>query len=120
MAESHAVEPVGHHHRVLRLPAVQHHGRVGLREAVFPSSSPAVSTIAAFGTLAVGYVARPLGGLVFGRRTVSLTGAAVAVLYAFPLYSMIDAGSVAVLTVALMLGQVVQSAMYAPPRADAL
>lgn len=37
-----------------------------------------------------------------------------------PLYSMIDAGSVAVLTVALMLGQVVQSAMYAPPRADAL
>ena len=50
----------------------------------------------------------------------SLTGAAVAVLYAFPLYSMIDAGSVAVLTVALMLGQVVQSAMYAPPRADAL
>lgn len=49
-----------------------------------------------------------------GRRTVSLTGAAVAVLYAFPLYSMIDTGSVAVLTVALMLGQVVQSAMYAP------
>ncbi len=49
-----------------------------------------------------------------GRRTVSLTGAAVAVLYAFPLYSMIDTGSVAVLTVALVLGQVVQSAMYAP------
>ncbi|KXX60419.1 MFS transporter [Rhodococcus sp. LB1] len=33
----------------------------------FPSSNPAVSTIAAFGTLAAGYVARPLGGLLFGH-----------------------------------------------------
>ncbi|MBO2457547.1 MFS transporter [Actinomadura violacea] len=33
----------------------------------FPSLSPASSTIAAFGTLAAGYVARPLGGLVFGH-----------------------------------------------------
>src|SRR5690606_2403682 len=33
----------------------------------FPSSNSAVSTIAAFGTLAAGYVARPLGGLVFGH-----------------------------------------------------
>ncbi len=49
-----------------------------------------------------------------GRRAVSLTGAAVAVLYAFPLYMMINAGSIALLTVALLFGQVVQSAMYAP------
>ncbi|MEV5647298.1 MFS transporter [Nocardia sp. NPDC052254] len=33
----------------------------------FPSTNSAVSTIAAFGTLAAGYVARPLGGIVFGH-----------------------------------------------------
>jgi MFS family permease len=33
----------------------------------FPASDGAVSTIAAFGTLAAGYVARPLGGIVFGH-----------------------------------------------------
>lgn len=33
----------------------------------FPGANPAVSTIAAFGTLAAGYVARPLGGLIFGH-----------------------------------------------------
>lgn len=49
-----------------------------------------------------------------GRRAVSLTGAAVAVLYAFPLYMMINTGSITLLTVALLFGQVVQSAMYAP------
>ncbi|WP_327673354.1 MULTISPECIES: MFS transporter [unclassified Streptomyces] len=33
----------------------------------FPSLSPATGTLAAFATLAVGFVARPLGGLVFGH-----------------------------------------------------
>jgi MFS family permease len=33
----------------------------------FPRSDPAVATIAAFGTLAAGYVARPVGGIVFGH-----------------------------------------------------
>jgi MFS transporter, MHS family, shikimate and dehydroshikimate transport protein len=33
----------------------------------FPSLSPAAGTIAAFATLAVGYLARPLGGVVFGH-----------------------------------------------------
>jgi MFS family permease len=33
----------------------------------FPDASPAVGTVAAFGTLAAGYVARPLGGVVFGH-----------------------------------------------------
>lgn len=33
----------------------------------FPDSDPAVATIAAFGTLAAGYVARPLGGIIFGH-----------------------------------------------------
>lgn len=36
-------------------------------EVFFPGESRVVSTIAAFGTLAVGYVARPLGGGVFGH-----------------------------------------------------
>lgn len=33
----------------------------------FPDSSSGVATIAAFGTLAAGYVARPIGGLLFGH-----------------------------------------------------
>lgn len=33
----------------------------------FPSLSPAAGTLAAFSTFAVGFVARPLGGLVFGH-----------------------------------------------------
>ncbi len=33
----------------------------------FPQLDPAVGTIASFGTLAVGYAARPLGGILFGH-----------------------------------------------------
>lgn len=33
----------------------------------FPESNPAVATIAAFGTLAAGYLARPVGGILFGH-----------------------------------------------------
>ncbi|WP_395311497.1 MFS transporter [Mycobacterium sp. AMU20-3851] len=33
----------------------------------FPESSPAAATIAAFGTLAAGYLARPVGGILFGH-----------------------------------------------------
>lgn len=33
----------------------------------FPSANPSVSLIAAFGAFAVGFLVRPLGGLVFGR-----------------------------------------------------
>lgn len=36
-------------------------------ELFFPRADPAVGTIAAFGTFAAGYVARPLGGIVFGH-----------------------------------------------------
>nr|WP_308048394.1 MFS transporter [Streptomyces sp. TRM72054] len=36
-------------------------------ELFFPEADPAVGTIAAFGTFAAGYVARPLGGIVFGH-----------------------------------------------------
>jgi MFS family permease len=40
---------------------------VALGRLFFPSSNPTMSTIGAFGTLAAGYLARPLGGLVFGH-----------------------------------------------------
>jgi len=36
-------------------------------ELFFPEADPAVGTIAAFGTFAAGYLARPLGGIVFGH-----------------------------------------------------
>ncbi|MET7650356.1 MULTISPECIES: MFS transporter [unclassified Streptomyces] len=36
-------------------------------ELFFPGADPAVGTIAAFGTFAAGYVARPLGGIIFGH-----------------------------------------------------
>jgi MFS transporter, MHS family, proline/betaine transporter len=48
-----------------------------IARAIFPSSSPLVSLMASFGAFAVGYVARPVGGIVlshfgdrFGRRRV--------------------------------------------------
>jgi MFS family permease len=37
-------------------------------QVFFPDSSGFVATLAAFGTFAVGFLARPLGGLFFGRR----------------------------------------------------
>ena len=36
-------------------------------ELFFPDSSPLIGTLAAFGTFAVGFAARPLGGIVFGH-----------------------------------------------------
>ncbi len=36
-------------------------------ELFLPGADPAVGTIAAFGTFAAGYVARPIGGIVFGH-----------------------------------------------------
>ncbi|MFE3176727.1 MFS transporter [Amycolatopsis sp. NPDC059090] len=67
----------------------------------FPSLNSSTSTIAAFGTLAAGYVARPLGGLVFGHFgdklgrksmlmvTMTLMGAASFLIGVLPTYSSI-------------------------------
>lgn len=38
-----------------------------LGQVFFPSSNPALSTLAAFGSFAVGFIARPLAGMVFGH-----------------------------------------------------
>ncbi|MFC4128406.1 MFS transporter [Nocardia rhizosphaerae] len=67
----------------------------------FPSDNPAAGTIAAFGTLAAGYLARPLGGVLFGHFgdrvgrkamlviTMTLMGVASAVIGVLPTYAMI-------------------------------
>jgi len=65
----------------------------------FPALDPVAGTLAAFGTLAAGYVARPLGGIVFGhfgdrlgRRsmllvTMTLMGAASTLIGVLPTYA---------------------------------
>lgn len=49
-----------------------------------------------------------------GRRAVSLSGAVIAVLFALPLYALINTGSAVLLTVGMMFAQLLQSLMYAP------
>lgn len=68
-------------------------------------------------TVTVSLVCIPLFSAVsdrVGRRKVSLAGAVGAVLFALPLYAMVDSGSVLLLTLAMMAAQVAQNAMYAP------
>src|SRR6186713_3536670 len=50
-----------------------------IADAIFPNSTPLISLIASFATFAVGYLARPIGGIVlshfgdrYGRRQVFL------------------------------------------------
>lgn len=82
----------------------------------FPDSDPAVATIAAFGTLAAGYVARPVGGIIFGHfgdrvgrktmlvLTMVLMGAASFLIGLLPTYAAIGV-SAPVLLVALRIIQ---------------
>ncbi|MEI7056695.1 MFS transporter [Nocardioides sp. CCNWLW239] len=49
-----------------------------------------------------------------GRRRMILAGAAGAIVFAWPLYAMVDSGSVLLLTIGMMVAQVAQNAMYAP------
>ncbi|NUS95222.1 MAG: MFS transporter [Nocardia sp.] len=49
-----------------------------------------------------------------GRRAVTAAGAAGAVVFAFPLYALVNTGSAIWLTVGLLIAQVVQNLMYAP------
>src|SRR5690606_25195147 len=65
----------------------------------------------------VSFVAIPLCAALsdrFGRRRVMMAGAIGAVLYAFPLYAMINTHSLWLMTAALMAAQLLQNAMYAP------
>jgi MFS transporter, MHS family, shikimate and dehydroshikimate transport protein len=82
----------------------------------FPALEPTVGTIASFGTLAVGYVARPLGGVLFGHfgdrigrkkmlvTSMFLMGAATVLIGLLPTYAQIGVWA-PVLLIALRLVQ---------------
>ncbi|QFU85679.1 MFS transporter [Amycolatopsis sp. YIM 10] len=85
-------------------------------ELFFPAGDKLAGTMAAFSTYAVGYLARPLGGFVFGRLgdvigrkrvlvfTLILTGVATFLIGVLPTYENIG-GLAAVLLVALRFAQ---------------
>ncbi len=90
---------------------------VVIGQQFFPSDDPAVSLIAAFGAFAAGFLARPLGGIVFGRigdivgrkRVLTLSVLAMAVptvLIAFlPTYEMIGiAAPIAIIALRIIQG----------------
>ncbi|WOQ17878.1 MFS transporter [Raineyella sp. W15-4] len=83
----------------------------------FVSHDPLVATLASFGTLAVGFVARPIGGLIFGhmgdrlgrRRTLMITivgiGAITGIIGLLPTYAGIGiAAPVALIVLRLLQG----------------
>ena len=98
----------------------------------FPTFSPLSGTLAAFGTYAVGFVARPVGGIVFGhygdrlgrksmqggRCAVYLGGALFTVAYAYPFFVLLDTGYPPSVWLALVLASAGSHApMYAPQAA---
>ncbi len=56
-----------HRDRVVRLLHLRHGRGAGTRAPVFPNSSDLAGTLASFATLAVGFIARPIGGVVMGH-----------------------------------------------------
>jgi MFS family permease len=82
----------------------------------FPGGDPLTATMLAFSTYAVGYVARPIGGVVFGRlgdvigrkrvlvATLLLTGFATVLIGVLPTYADIG-GTAAILLVCLRFAQ---------------
>ena len=52
---------------MVRLLHLRHRRRAGVQPAVLPEFDPLVGTLLAFTTYAVGFIARPLGGIVFGH-----------------------------------------------------
>ncbi|MEU0467655.1 MFS transporter [Amycolatopsis sp. NPDC006131] len=82
-----------------------------LNKVFFPSLSPAAGTLAAYGTFAAGFIAKPLGGLIFGRigdrfgrRTVVvsallLMGVATVCIGLLPTYAAIGVTAPVLLTV---------------------
>lgn len=90
---------------------------VVIGQQFFPSDDPSVSLIAAFGAFAAGFLARPLGGIVFGRigdivgrkRVLTLSVLAMAIpttLIAFlPTYEMIGiAAPIAIIVLRIIQG----------------
>ena len=77
----------------------------------FPTVDPLAGTIAAFGTYALGFAARPIGGLIFGHFgdrigrkamlvvTLSLMGAATFLIGVLPTYGQVGIAAPVLLTV---------------------
>ncbi|WP_265445194.1 MFS transporter [Flexivirga meconopsidis] len=108
----------------------------------FPADDPAVSTLLAFATFALGFVARPVGGLIFGhigdrvgrKRTLVMTmlimGGATFLIGCLPTYSQIGLFAPVLLIVLRLLqgiaiggewgGAVLMSVEYAPKGRKAL
>jgi MFS family permease len=102
----------------------------------FPTYSPVAGTMAAFGTLAVGFVARPLGGLLFGHfgdrlgrkaaliLTLSIMGGSSVLIGFIPSYDSIGVAAPILLTVLRFLqgiglggewgGAILMTLEYAP------
>ena len=57
----------GRHGGVVRLLPLWHRCRAGLRQALLQRARRPAAQFAAFGTFAVGFLARPVGGLIFGH-----------------------------------------------------
>jgi MHS family shikimate/dehydroshikimate transporter-like MFS transporter len=107
-------------------------------ELFFPKAAPAVGTLAAFGTFAVGFAARPLGGLIFGHYgdrvgrkamlviSLLIMGLATAAIGVLPTYASIGIAAPVALVVLRMLqgigvggewgGAVLMSVEHAPDR----
>ncbi|MCO4887882.1 MHS family MFS transporter [Cupriavidus sp. WGtm5] len=103
----------------------------------FPAYSSVAGTLASFGTLAVGFVARPLGGIVFGHygdrigrktmliTTLTLMGASTFAIGLLPTYEVIGIWAPILLTICRFLqgialggewgGAVLMAVEYAPP-----
>ncbi|WP_020494806.1 MFS transporter [Sciscionella marina] len=104
----------------------------------FPSGNPVVSTVLSFATFALGFVARPIGGLIFGhigdklgrKRTLVATmlimGAATVAIGIVPTYSQIGLAAPLILVVLRLIqgvaiggewgGAVLLAVEYAPAR----
>lgn len=76
-----------------------------LNKLYFPASDPLISTLLAYATFAVGFIARPLGGIVFGHfgdrigrksmlvMTLMLMGVSTFLIGLLPTYAQIGAGA---------------------------
>jgi len=105
-------------------------------ELFFPKAEPAVGTLAAFATFAVGFAARPVGGLIFGHYgdrvgrkamlviSLLIMGLATAAIGVLPTYASIGMGAPVLLVVLRLLqgigvggewgGAVLMSVEHAP------
>src|SRR2546421_7835221 len=88
----------------------------------FSNVPEAVGTLLALATFAVGYLARPVGAVVFGhlgdrlgRKKVYGAGVVAIALFAFPSFALMCSGSGPLIWLSLILGMgVIYAAIYAP------